>query len=311
MVKAIAAIIFLFISACSISKSGSFSFPGNAIAPAPTQNSGSGNTIEILNSKTATLSDSTVSPSNIAYDGTRLLWMNTLGTSNCFPSDQATFQYMGLDFSDQVTSTSTYSTIDSGVDCNGSDYPIFGAAAGDSGMFWQTSSGGTSLSVRDDSTGSLVSTISITPSNYGCTTGAPSSGNGPLITYCGDLFYGACTTSTNYLRLFSFDSTGTMQSAVTTTYSELSYDKLNALTCYNDNSLLLVVNSGIPNSIYKYDLSFNQDAQAEFSSNWSNDLDTIVGIATDGSYLYLQGVADDSNSPPTVLFAQTTLGNLK
>ena len=300
---------------CSADKSGQgFSWPTSELPVVSPSTGGVGAGISMLSTKTVALSDTTGLPGNIAFDGTRLLWMNSLSVTNCFPSSQATFQYLALDFTPQTTSTSTYVGLPSGGDCNGRDYPTFPFAAGQSGIFWPTTGTSGKISIRDNSSGTVLSTTSIDVANYGCTFNDARLGKGPLITYCGGLYYGACTSG-SYLRFFAFNSSGTLQSAVTTSLNESSYNVLNALTCYAGNSLLLVTNSSSSNAyngFYKFDFSFNLVATDTTTSyQFSNGLQQIVGIATDGTNLYLQGAVNTNVNPVTVTLGKATLGTLK
>jgi hypothetical protein len=185
----------------------------------------------------------------------------------------------------------------------------FGTTIGQSGLLWKKSAGGTGLSLRDNANGTVLSTIDFVAADYGCR-------DAPKLTYCIDLFYGACTSGqSGRLRFFSFSSSGAMQSAVTTEFSEFSYGDIRALTCFNGNSLILVTSTNEKNAyngFYKYSLSFNRMAvDGATSYQFPSGLQSIYGIATDGSNFYLQGSVDTSTSPPTVTIAKATLGNLQ
>lgn len=85
------------------------------------------------------------------------------------------------------------------------------------------------------------------------------------------------------------------------------------MTCYGNNSLLLIRNSNTNayNDFYKYNLSFQLLATSSSNSySFPNELQNIVGIATDGRYLYIQGSKTGSNSDRFTL-GKATLGNLK
>ncbi len=216
MVNLLYLLLSLIICACSPINNKTdqlFSFPSNAIQPSPPTSGEPNSSAKItLHSTTSFLmNSSTVSPSNLAYDGTRLLWMNTVGTANCYPSDIATFQYLGLDFIPQINSTSVYPGISGTGTCGG--WMIFGMNAGFAGMYWQSRVNGSNVgkvSVRENATGHITSTIDFNFEAYGCTEEG-------LVT-------------------------------VTTTMNELVYGKLNALTCYNDQALLLVTSISTTNA---------------------------------------------------------------
>lgn len=272
---------------------------------------GGGKSISILSTATVNLAGPST-PGNIAYDGTRLLWMNTLSVSNCFPGDLASFEYLDSGFNAQTTSSSTYVGISSSGSCNGGSFPLFSTAAGKTAMFWKTGPGLLGkISVRDNASGVLESTQNVDVANYGCS-------ELPKLTFCNGLYYGVCKSSGcsgfGCLRFFSFDVSGVMMSAVTTTRSSLSYGNLNALTCSGGDSLILVTGSSDANAyngFYKYNLSFNLVATDNTTSyQFPSGLRNVVGVATDGTNLFLQGEASQTN-PFSVVFGKATLGSLK
>ena len=305
MVKRLGFLVIFFIAGCAVDKtSQKFSFPFNAISPAPAAPSGGAPGIEIQTSLDVTMA---VLTSNLVFDGVRLLLPNT--SSAGFPiNNTVSFDYLSTSLSFQANSTTNYG---SGTIYYGYNSPA--PTAGQSALFWSTSQNGNpgTLTIRDDSSGAVLSNTSITFSNnYGCGVIGPGGSNAP-ITFCNGNYYGVCTTNTGYIRFFSFDSSGTMQSAVTTTLDALTYHKLNALTCYNRNSLILVTDSNAYNAyngFYKYDLSFNLIAtDSNNSYSFPSNLQRIVGIATDGTYLYLQGSTNNGK----YTLGKATFGNLK
>ena len=309
-------ILILLIKGCVTDKSDQkFSFPGNEIAPTPeADNSNEGGDqgeISILSTKTFNLTSSTTYPGNIAYDGTRLLFWIPAGQVVCAPDNQASFQYLTLDFTLQATSTSTYIGISSNGSCNGNSYQTFGTTIGSSGLLWKKTSSIFALSLRDNTNGNVLSTIDINPSDYGCDTN-----DYFKVTYCGGLFYGACLTTDWYkmIRFFSFNSSGSMQSAVTTNLDERTYQGVRGIACYG-NSLIVVTGrseKNVYNRFYKYDLNFNQIAvDSSTSYELPSQLHSIFGIATDGTYLYLQGSSLTNSSPATMTFGKATLGDLQ
>lgn len=309
--------VILLSQGCGVDKSDQkFSFPGDEITPAPDAGDGGGGGnqggISILSTTTFNLPWTTALPGPVAYDGVRLIfWMPYQSGMNCVPSDQATFQYLTLDFITQSTSTSTYSGISSYGSCNGNSYQVFGTAIGNSGLLWTKSGTIRSLSVRDDANGNVLSNIDITPANYGC-----KSNDYFKVTYCGGLYYGACLSTDYYqmIRFFSFNSSGAMQSAVTTNLDEITYGGVSGIACYG-NSLIVVTKRSDKNAynrFYKYDLNFNRIAvDSSTSYQYPSKLQSIIGIATDGTYLYLQGSAQNSSSPATMTFGKATLGDLQ
>ena len=119
------------------------------------------------------------------------------------------------------------------------------------------------------------------------------------------------------MRFFSFDSSGTMQSAVTTSVSTLT-DIPSAVTCYDGTYLLLATShdSGAYSAFYKYDLNFNliatdSSTSSSFPSGLNSSSGIIVGIATDGTNLYLEGSLNETPAPPTFTLGVATLGDLK
>ena len=284
------------LQACAVDKSGQpFSFPSNQLAPAPAATGGGGSSraIQILSSATFnSTSNSPVAVGNLVYDGTRLL---VIDTSGGWPiSGTTTFDYFSTSLVFQAHSTSTFT---GNVNFTATSA---GPVAGQTALYYNNSS--PYLAVRDDSSGSVLSTTSINFSTYGCngSTGAP-------LTFCNSLYYGACTTGGGFMRLFSFNAAGALQSAVTTTTSDPTADA-QGLTCYDNNSLLLALNA----TFYKYDLNFNLLAtDATSSASFPSGLQSPVGIATDGTNLYLQGALNNSANPPTFMLGIATLGILK
>jgi len=255
--------------------------------------------IQILSTATMTsASKSPVAVGNLIYDGTRLIVIDTIGG---WPiNNTVTFDYISTNLTLQSHSTASYNA---GV---WATVTAPGPLAGQTAVYWaEYGSTSTHLTVRDDASGTIQSTTAINFSNYGC------SGN-TTFTYCGGDYYGVCTTSSGYMRLFSCDTSGTMQSAVTTNIATTT-DTPNAVTCYNGSYLLLVTShdSGSYSAFYKYDLNFNLMAtDSRASASFPPGLQTVVGIATDGTNLYLQGVNNSAN-PPTYMLGVATLGNLK
>lgn len=308
--------IIVFCLACSVNKSSQkLSFPSLESEPNPGEN-GPQAGISILSTASKTLSLGFI-PGNIVFDGNQLIWVNSVSSTNCFPSNTASFQHMTLNFSTIGTSTSTLPGISSTFSCNGRSHPLGSNNLGRSTMFWITSSGSNGiLSVRDNSNGNILSNTSINVASYGCTGNNADSGDGPLFTYCNGLYYGACKSSPgNYLRLFSINSSGVLQSAVNTSLNQLSYGKINAMTCYKDNSLFLVTNYSAVNAynaFYKFDLNFNLTATDPTTSlSFPTGLRQIMGIVTDGTSLYLQGREDNGSTPPTIMFGKSSLGYLQ
>jgi hypothetical protein len=273
---------------------------GASVAPAPVSG------IAVLSTQTVTGADLV---GNIIYDGVRLLLPDTTGAG--FPiSNNVGFDYLSTSLVFQTASATNYANASIFYGFN-SGYNSPAPNAGQSALFWTTSynaSSGT-LSVRDNSNGTILSTTAINFANYGC------ANSGPIV-YCGGAYYGACSTfggcvsNAGCMRFFSFNTSGTMQSAVTTAKSKLDYGNINAITCYNGSSLLLVTNysdSNAYNGFYKYDLSFNLVATDPNNSySFPSAVQSIKGISTDGSYLYLQ-----ANGSSTYTVGKATLGGLK
>lgn len=291
-------VLSLLIAACGKTVNQPFTglFNGQ-ISPVAGDGSGTSNSgITIISSATFTsASTSPVAVSNMIYDGVRLLLVDTAGGWPISSSVQ--YDYVSTSLTSQGQSTTTY-----GGSVNNSVLSS-GPSAGQSTLYWSGN-----LTVRDDSSGSILSTVSLSFSNYGCN-------SNEIITYCDGAYYGACTTASGYLRFFSFNSAGTMQSAVTTTNSNAAYVTLNGLACYGSDSLILVTGAsssvGEP-AFYKYDLSFNLIASDTSSSGqFPSGLQGISGVATDGTNLYLQGAMDNSVNPQTWVMATATLGSLK
>lgn len=273
---------------------------------------GSGSKITILETKEFSLGTSITYPGNLAYDGVRLMLMMPSSGASCFPGDVANFQYLGMDLSLQSISQSTYLGISSNGSCNGASFPSFGTVAGKSGMFVPSGAGSNgAIVIRDNATGAIGSSLPFDFTDYGC----GSASDSRLATYCGGLFYGVCKTSDRYMRMFSFNSSGLMQSAVTTTLHETSFNKILALTCYEDSSLILVTkysSKDAYNGFMKFDLSFSKVGEDLATSyDFPPALQEITGIATDGSYLYIQGEVDQSATVKHIMFGKANFGGLK
>lgn len=261
-------------------------------------NGGGGSTasIQILSTANMTaVSNSPVAVSNMIYDGDRLLLIDTAGG---WPvASNIRYDYVSTSLTSQGQSTTNYGGSVNNVVLSP------GPSAGQSTLYW-----GGDISVRDDSSGAVLSTTAINFSSYGCT-------SNEVITYCGGEYYGACTTGSGYLRFFSFNSAATMQSAVTTTASSTTYNTLDGIACYGGNALILVTSASSSASevaFYKYDLSFNLIASDTSSSGqFPSGLLAIAGVATDGTNLYLQGAMNNAVNPPTWVMATATLGSLK
>lgn len=280
---------------------------GNALPEASTTGSGGSEGLSsgmsIISSNTFDLASSSDGILGPVYDGTRLL-MSEYNPVVLLSSGTLTFNYLGLStLVLQTTSSSTYSG-----DIRQINQVFNGPSAGQTALFWQGAGGNSllgNLSIRENSDGAVLSTLPINLSNYGCTSGGP-------LTFCNGNYYGACTASGS-LRLYSFSTSGTMQSGVTTSSST---GNLNALTCYNNAYLILVTSTCTGNSLhtcfFKFDLSFDlTTSDTSSASSFPVGLQGINGIATDGDYLYLGGEIDMSQVPFKYTVGTATLGGLQ
>lgn len=295
----------------SCNKGGNFTPPiAELTNPGPPATPGSGSPggggpgsgaqqITLLNTTTVHIGTSSSSAGNLVYDGNRLLL--TYQASPVISASQVIFEYFGVNLSSQGSSVSTYPSIQSYAG-------ISNQSVGMSSLFWSTSGAigmSGNLSVRNNSDGTLQSTIAINFASFGCNTI-------PVLTYGGGLYYGACDTFSGPARLFSFNNSGVLQSAVT--LSDLGqFNSIRAITLYNGNSLIIVTQNNehvAGNGFYKYGLNFSRQAvDLAGSGAFSAGLTDITGIATDGAYLYFSGRYNASDS--TFMIGKASLGSLQ
>lgn len=302
-------VVTFLLSACADTTEKQFSWPTAELPSAPASpGSEVQGGISILSTSSFTIG-STDQLANLVYDGVRLLIPFEYNLT--FPGSQVTFQYFSTSLVSQTSSNSVYPGI--AADYTGARYAT-AHTAGASALIWATTSSSTTLklSIRDNSNGTVQSTVDLDLTNYGCRSNG---GDGSPFAYCGGTFYGACSDTAGKLRFFSFNSAGAMQSAVTTSTTIISSGHLNAMTCYAGNSLILVTKystSNLYNGFHRFDLNFQAIATDSTTTYlFPIGLRDIVGIATDGSTLYLQGRTDQTRSPATFAVGTATLGKLK
>lgn len=263
-------LIVLLTSACKISSVGpdtSNSDTGSGVVTTK-------NTIEVILTKKISISENDY-PGNISFNGNNLIL--PIRHSYSFPNDQVTSQYYSTDLNFIGNSISTFTGINT---ANGHfTYLTTSSNIGISTMFWGKTSAYTSdyLSLRDDSTGNVLSTTGINFQAFGCST---SFSHGDPIAFCNGQYYGVCVTSSRLMRLFTFGFSGTLQSAVNTKINLPSdYDKFTAITCIDNSNIII----GRSSELMKFDLNFNLLEDIS-----DNSIGSVSGLTFDGNYFYIQ-----------------------
>lgn len=301
--------IHLLLSLITISCSfttpgGELRFPSSELPssdPGYAENPPVGSDIQIL-SYTEFSIGSNDYPGNIIFDGTRILY--PVKSSSQYLGNNVNFQYLSPALSPQGVSLSNYPGIGA---INGTIYSAFPTVPGFSAIFWTTSAGATNgtLSIRNNSDGIVTAHLNRDLANYGCRAGSDTK-----LTYCNTLYFGACYDSSFQLRLFSFDASGSIQSGVTKSDTDLSIGNLGGLVCLRDQNLILISGNGTM-SFRKYNLGFDLITNGtNTSQNFNSCLRYPVGITTDGDSLYIQGRRETSGVSTSFCIGKSTLGNL-
>lgn len=272
-------------SACTVDKSGqSFSWPtsGLPVAPPAPDNGNPGGTpsaISLVDSLVLTYPVS-AGAENIVFDGTYLVVPAITAT------DTISF---GLINALSFTYTTSYPAIATGVK---SIFAVTSNGAGSIFVLWTDSSDSISGSKYLSSWPTInpttpTSTIVFDSAVYGCNTSILDF----KIAYSISTFFGACTGMDTKLRLFSFDTSGGVISAISVSWpSSYNGGPVKGLTILNGN-LVVAVNYGkVPWGVgfYKYNMSFQYQGDAGGSTgSLGDDYDSVMSLTTDGTHLYI------------------------
>ena len=298
----------LFLASCKVEGEGQFSFPSSelpSLAPGdapPFSSSSFSLTNSILLAYSSSGFGSGLGANNVVYDGTYLV-VPALTASGTIA--------FGLLNGSSMVSVTSYNAIAPNA------HQLYAATSNGAGNVYvlYRNSGGTRYisSWPSVNPSSPLTTIVFNPSTYGCDTGVADY----KIALSGSTFYGACTSASapaGQLRLFSFNSSGTLLSAITVSWLGSASGPVEGLTIL-DGNLILGADAGVApwgSAFYKYNLSFQYLGKSSDSTgSLGNVYDDVSSIATDGNSLIIgNGYEFCSGYSACYRFSKITKGDL-